>query len=92
MYSGAGSEPVDLGHVGDVVGFDKKLLETLLRAGYLPVLACIGADAEGHVFNINADVVATRAAVELRASDLFALMDFQASSPSVTTPRVALPG
>jgi acetylglutamate kinase len=75
VYSGAGSEPLDLGYVGDVVGFDTELLAGLLRARYLPVLACIGADAEGHVFNINADIVAQRAAAELKASDLFAVMD-----------------
>ena len=75
VYSGAGPEPVDLGHVGDVEGFDVGLLELLAGGGYLPVLACIGADAQGHVFNINADIVATRVAAALSASDLMALMD-----------------
>jgi len=75
VYSGAGPDPVDLGHVGDVEGFDLELLSLLSSAGYLPVLACVGADAEGHVFNINADIVATRVAAALGASDLMALMD-----------------
>lgn len=75
VYSGAGPDPVDLGHVGDVDGFDGALLDLLGGAGYLPVLACVGADAEGRVFNINADIVATRLAAELGASDLMALMD-----------------
>lgn len=75
VYSGAGPDPIDLGHVGDVEGFDQELLALLWSAGYLPVLACLGADAEGHVFNINADIVATRVAAALGASDLMALMD-----------------
>lgn len=75
VYSGAGPEPIDLGHVGDVEGFDVGLLELLAGGGYLPVLACVGADADGHVFNINADIVATRVAAALSASDLMALMD-----------------
>lgn len=75
VYSGAGPDPVDLGHVGDVEGFDVGLLELLAGGGYLPVLACLGADPEGHVFNINADIVATRVAAALSASDLMALMD-----------------
>jgi acetylglutamate kinase len=75
VYSGAGPEPLDLGHVGDVEGFDTVLLGLLGQAGYLPVLACLGADEAGRVFNINADIVATRVAAALGASDLLALMD-----------------
>lgn len=75
VYSGAGPDPIDLGHVGDVDGFDVGLLEVLLGAGRVPVLACLGASESGEVFNINADIVATRAAVELAATDLFAVMD-----------------
>lgn len=75
IYSGAGPDPIDLGHVGDVAGFDVGLLDLLGGAGYLPVLACLGADSAGRVFNINADIVATRVAVALGASDLMALMD-----------------
>jgi acetylglutamate kinase len=75
VYSGAGPDPIDLGHVGDVEGFDLALLEVLLGAGRVPVLACVGASEAGEVFNINADIVATRAARELAATDLFAVMD-----------------
>lgn len=75
VYSGAGPDPIDLGHVGDVDGFDLALLEVLLGAGRVPVLACVGASEAGEVFNINADIVATRAAAELAATDLFAVMD-----------------
>jgi acetylglutamate kinase len=71
--SGAGSEPIDLGHVGDVTGFDRRLLEHLLAAGYVPVLACLGAGADGQLYNINADIVATRLAIELGARDLVVL-------------------
>lgn len=75
IYSGAGPDPIDLGHVGDVEGFDLELLSGLGERGYLPVLACLGADREGNVYNINADIVATRAAIALGAHDLMALMD-----------------
>ncbi len=64
-----------MGHVGDVVGFNRELLEELLSLGYVPVLACLGADPAGRIYNINADIVATRLAVELSAEDLFLLMD-----------------
>jgi acetylglutamate kinase len=75
VYSGAGPDPIDLGHVGDVEGFDRELLASLSKSGRVPVLACVGASLAGEVFNINADIVATRVAVELGATDLFAVMD-----------------
>lgn len=75
IVTGAGPEPVDFGHVGDVVGVNRDLLEHLLSGGYVPVLACLGVDAAGRVYNINADIVATRVAVELGARDLFLVMD-----------------
>ncbi|MCA9592306.1 MAG: acetylglutamate kinase [Myxococcales bacterium] len=75
VVSGAGPDPIHMGHVGDVVGFERDLLEELLSLGYVPVLACLGADAAGRIYNINADIVATRLAVALGAADLFLLMD-----------------
>ena len=75
VYTGAGSEPVDLGLVGDVVGVDKGLLELLLGAGHVPVLACLGADAQGQAYNINADTVGNRVAIELGAAGLLLVSD-----------------
>jgi acetylglutamate kinase len=71
VYQGAGPDPVDLGHVGDVVGFNVPLLETLWAAGYVPVIACLGADAEGGMYNINADMVGNQLAAALAAERLF---------------------
>ena len=34
-------------------------------AGYVPVIACLGADADGGVYNINADIVANQLAAAL---------------------------
>jgi acetylglutamate kinase len=71
VYAGAGPEPVDLGLVGDVVGFNLALLETLWAAGHVPVIACLGADERGALYNINADMVGNQLAAELRAERLF---------------------
>jgi acetylglutamate kinase len=75
VYSGAGPDPVDLGLVGDVVGVNEHLLGLLTDAGYVPVLACLGAGADGQPYNINADIVATRVAVALAASSLVLVSD-----------------
>jgi acetylglutamate kinase len=71
VYQGAGPDPVDLGLVGDVTGFNLPLLEALWSAGYVPVIACLGADADGSVYNINADTVGNQLAAALGASRLF---------------------
>jgi acetylglutamate kinase len=71
VYPGAGPDPVDMGFVGDVVGFNTALLDTLWAAGYVPVIACLGADAEGGVYNINADMVGNQLAAALKAERLF---------------------
>ncbi len=50
--------PADIGNVGEVIGLDQALLQSLLVEGLTPVLAPIGADAEGRLRNVNADEVA----------------------------------
>lgn len=67
VVAGGGDAPIDFGHVGDVAGIGAETLEALLDAGLLPVLACLGGDSGGGVFNINADVIATACAVALSA-------------------------
>jgi acetylglutamate kinase len=47
----------------------------LLDSGYLPVISSLGADAEGRVFNINADTVAAEIAAGLKAEKLILLSD-----------------
>jgi acetylglutamate kinase len=71
VYPSAGPDPIDLGFVGDVTGFNLALLDTLWAAHHLPVLACLGADATGGTYNINADLVGNQLAAALRAERLF---------------------
>jgi acetylglutamate kinase len=66
---------VDFGHVGDVVKINARLLTVLLDQGYLPVISSLGADAEGTVFNINADTIAGEIAAQLKAEKLILLSD-----------------
>src|SRR2546421_4136103 len=71
------SEHVDFGHVGDILEIDSRLLTVLLDQGYLPVISSLGADAEGKVFNINADTVASEIAIQLKAEKLVLLSDVE---------------
>ncbi len=68
-------EHVDFGHVGDILEINSRLLCVLLDQGYLPVVSSLGADAEGMVFNINADTIAAEIAVRLQAEKLILLSD-----------------
>lgn len=63
-------ETVDFGHVGDVDGVDPALVETLLGAGFAPVVATVCADDAGALYNVNADTVAFELAAALGAGRL----------------------
>ncbi len=60
---------------GKPVAMDGKLLDLLISAGYVPVVACIAGDTEGHIFNVNADQLAVSCAAGWRADKLFFLTD-----------------
>lgn len=69
------TETVDFGHVGDVVEVDTRLITLLLENEYLPVISSLAADAEGKVYNINADTIASEIAARLGAEKLILLSD-----------------
>ena len=68
-------EAVDYGYVGDIVSVNVGVLRQLLSGGYIPVIACLGADREGNIFNINADTVAGSIAAALQAERFINVTD-----------------
>ena len=68
-------EIIDLGHVGEVEAVHGQLLATLLRGGFIPVIAPIGVGPDGASYNINADLVASAIAAHLAADKLVLLTD-----------------
>jgi acetylglutamate kinase len=66
---------VDLGFVGEPATVDPTILQTASAAGMIPVVAPIGAGADGETYNINADTMAGAIAAELKAARLFLLTD-----------------
>ncbi len=65
----------DLGQVGKPVCSNASLLELLVRERYLPVIACVAGDAQGRIFNVNADQMAVACASSFRANKLLFLTD-----------------
>ena len=67
------SEIIDIGHVGEVVGINPKLVELLDTGDFIPVIAPIGVGEDGQTYNINADVVAGKLAITLAAEKFMLL-------------------
>jgi acetylglutamate kinase len=66
-------EIIDIGHVGEVSHINTSLLNMLTNSDFIPVIAPIGVDEEGHSYNINADLVAGKVAEVLQAEKLILL-------------------
>jgi len=65
----------DLGAVGRVTQSDPALLDLLTANRYLPVVACVAGDRDGHVYNVNADRMAVACAAAFGARQLIFLTD-----------------
>ena len=66
---------LDLGFVGDPVHINAGVLSELSRAHVIPVIAPLGAGADGTTYNINADTAAGAIAAAVGASRLLMLTD-----------------
>ena len=70
-------EILDLGLVGDIKKINANILNTLVRAEFIPVIAPIGRGENGETLNINADFVAAKIAGELKAEKLLLMTDIE---------------
>ena len=64
-----------LGAVGRVVNSNPALLRLLTANGYIPVVACLAGDAEGRMYNVNADQMAVACAAGFQVDQLVFLTD-----------------
>jgi acetylglutamate kinase len=70
-FRSVAGETLSLGLVGQPVHDGvPRLVSHLIGGGYVPVVATIGAGADGTLYNVNADTMAAALAVRLRASRL----------------------
>lgn len=86
-HTDSDGNPVDLGYVGDVVSVNTKVIDDVIDAGYIPVVASVGVDVDGNSYNINADLAASQLARALGVEKLVFLTDVDgiladASDPS----------
>ncbi len=66
---------LDLGFVGEVVAINPEIFIALDDTDIIPVIAPIGIGAKGETYNINADDVAVKIAINVGATKLIMLTD-----------------
>lgn len=82
---------VDLGYVGDVKAVNTDVIETMLENRFIPVVATVGMNADGTVFNINADTAAAAIAAALKAENIILLTDIPGLLRDVNDPSTLIP-
>lgn len=70
-------EIIDLGLVGKVKEINASLILSLVKDGFIPVIAPTGLGDQGETYNINADIVAGAVASALKAEKLVLLTDVE---------------
>lgn len=73
--AGPNGEPLDLGFVGEVTEVNTAPLIECIQKGITPVISPTARDAEGRIYNCNADLAATQVAIALRARRLVFMSD-----------------
>ena len=71
----AGSEPIDLGFVGQVTRVDRHTIESLTYTEQIPIIPSMCIDANGQKYNVNADTAAMAVAEALGAEKLIFISD-----------------
>ena len=70
-----GSEPIDLGFVGQVTRVDRQTIESLTYTGQIPFIPSMCIDEKGQKYNVNADTAAMAVAESLGAEKLIFISD-----------------
>lgn len=65
----------DLGYVGAVKKIHPNIIVDMLDKGYIPVVASVGMDEDGHTYNINADTAAAEIASAVGAENMILVSD-----------------
>jgi acetylglutamate kinase len=68
-------ENENLGLVGEIVGVNTHIIESISRMGYIPVIAPVADGIDGRTYNVNADNAAGAIAGSLKAEKLLLLTD-----------------
>src|SRR6266576_969652 len=73
--NGEGGRRIDLGLVGEVKSVNARLLQLLVQADSIPVIATIARDEAGEKLNVNADTAAGAVAAAMKAEKIVVVSD-----------------
>src|SRR3989454_10651321 len=68
--NGEPPEIIDIGMVGEIIGINPLIIDSLDENKFIPVIAPVGVGEKGETYNINADLVAGGKTEELRSEKL----------------------
>src|SRR3982750_142224 len=83
---GEGGRRIDLGLVGEVKSVNARLLQLLVQADSIPVIATIARDDAGEKLNVNADTAAGAVAAAMKAEKLVVVSDTHGIRADVNNP------
>ena len=89
--SGGGDSLIDFGEVGDVQSINHQLLNGLLGLGQLPVIATLGMNDQGQIFNINADTTVIQIAKAVKAKLLLLITEVGGILRDINDPESLIP-
>jgi acetylglutamate kinase len=75
--NGESPEIIDIGMVGEIVGINPLVIDSLDENKFIPVIAPVGVGQQGETYNINADLVAGEIAEALHAEKLILMTDIE---------------
>lgn len=84
---GEGGRRIDLGLVGEVKNVNARLLQLLVQADSIPVIATIARDDAGEKLNVNADTAAGAVAAAMKAEKLVVVSDTHGIRADVKDPN-----
>lgn len=67
----------DIGFVGEITEVNPKVISDVINNGFVPIISTIASGRSGEVYNINADIAASRIAAELGACKLILMTDIR---------------
>ena len=81
----------DYGFVGDIISIDPAPIKKVLEENYIPVIATVGTDENGQVYNINADTAAAEIAAAVGAENIITLTDIPGLMKDVNDKNSLIP-
>src|SRR3954469_7127105 len=84
---GPDNRRIDLGYVGEVKNVNARLLQLLVQADSIPVIATIARDEAGGTLNVNADTAAGAVAAAMKAEKLVVVSDTHGIRRDVNDPE-----